>query len=153
RAAQGQEPGAVELPVLARERPGPGRGARPIVGRHRKPEHVPPQRRRDRQDLGRRHPARRQAIPFPGPRHRRGHSSKGAVIMRRLPLLPVLTPSAPKPAPAPIPLLPGDGDTHVVKPPPPKPPAEPDPWTARSDLIPAPVPKAPAALELPKIEE
>jgi len=55
--------------------------------------------------------------------------------------------------PPPIPMLPGDGDAHVAKPPPVKPPAPADPWTGRGDLIVAPAPPPPAAIELPKIEE
>ena len=73
--------------------------------------------------------------------------------MRKLLLMVAVAACGPKPAPAPIPMLPGDGDAHVVKPPPVKPPAVTDPWTGRSDLIPAPAPQPPAAVELSKIEE
>jgi len=75
------------------------------------------------------------------------------MIMRKLLLMVAVAACGPKPAPAPIPMLPGDGDAHVVKPPPVKPPAVTDPWTGRSDLIPAPAPQPPAAVELSKIEE
>ena len=73
--------------------------------------------------------------------------------MRTLLLMLAVAACGPKPAPAPIPMLPGDGDTHVVKPPPAKPPAATDAWTGRNDLIPAPVPQPPTAVELAKIEE
>src|SRR5881394_533740 len=73
--------------------------------------------------------------------------------MRKLVLLSLIAACGSKPPAPAIPMLPGDGDTHVVKPPPVKAPAQADPWTGRSDLIIAPAPKAPAALEVPKIEE
>jgi len=78
------------------------------------------------------------------------------MIMKRLLVMFAIAACGPKAAPPPpIPVLPGDGDTHVVKPPPPpvKPPAPTDPWTGRGDLIAAPAPAAPAAIELPKIAE
>lgn len=50
-----------------------------------------------------------------------------------------------------VPLLPGDGDQNVAKPTTPNRPAN-DPWAGRSDLIAAPAPLAPAAVELPPIE-
>lgn len=58
----------------------------------------------------------------------------------------------PKPTPIPIPLLPGDGDSHVAKPPAPAKPTANDPWAGRTDLIVAPAPPPPAAVELPPIE-
>jgi predicted Zn-dependent peptidase len=77
------------------------------------------------------------------------------MIMRKRSLVVMFMVAAcgPKPGPAPIPMLPGDGDTHVAKPAPVKPPPPVDPWGAGKDLIAAPVPKPPAAIELPKIEE
>jgi zinc protease len=60
----------------------------------------------------------------------------------------------PKPTPAPVPLLPGDGDAHVAKPPPaPVTTATNDPWSGKTDLISAPSAKAPAIVDLPKIED
>jgi zinc protease len=59
----------------------------------------------------------------------------------------------PKPTPTAVPLLPGDGDANVAKPPPSKPTTAPDLWSGKADLIKAPPAKAPAAVELPKIEE
>ena len=59
----------------------------------------------------------------------------------------------PKPTPTAVPLLPGDGDTNVAKPPPSKPTTAPDAWSGKPDLIKAPPAKAPAAVELPKIDE
>jgi zinc protease len=59
----------------------------------------------------------------------------------------------PRPSTAPIPMLPGDGDAHVVKPPPAPKPTTTDPWTGRTDLIVAPSPHPPVAIELPKINE
>jgi zinc protease len=75
------------------------------------------------------------------------------MTMRKLLVMMAVAACGPKPAPAPIPMLPGDGDAHVAKPPPVKPPAKSDAWTGRNDLIAAPAPQPPAALELPKIEE
>ena len=73
--------------------------------------------------------------------------------MRKLLLLSLIAACGSKPPAPAIPMLPGDGDTHVVKPPPVKAPAQADPWTGRTDLIVAPAPKPPVALEIPKIEE
>jgi zinc protease len=51
-----------------------------------------------------------------------------------------------------MPHLPGDGDTNTAKPKnPDKAPAD-DPWAGRKDLIEAPATKAPAKIDLPKIE-
>jgi predicted Zn-dependent peptidase len=76
------------------------------------------------------------------------------MMTHRLLVLVVLAACGAKAAPPPpIPMLPGDGDAHVAKPPPVKPPAPADPWTGRGDLIVAPAPPPPAAIELPKIEE
>ncbi len=58
----------------------------------------------------------------------------------------------PKPTPTAVPMLPGDGDTNVAKPPPP-PKVVADAWSGKTDLIKPPAAKAPAAVELPKIEE
>ena len=74
-------------------------------------------------------------------------------------LLPILSFVAlgaacgPKPTPIAVPLLPGDGDANVAKPPPPPLPSTPDAWSGKSDLIKAPPAKAPAPVDLPKIEE
>lgn len=75
--------------------------------------------------------------------------------MRTLYLAVVFAAAAcgPKPGPPAIPMLPGDGDTHVAKPVPVKPPAVADPWATGKELIAAPAPRPPAAIELPKIEE
>lgn len=60
----------------------------------------------------------------------------------------------PKPKPAEIAVLPGDGDANVAKPPATGgKPQGPDPWSGRTDLILPPAAKAPARLELPKIDE
>jgi len=74
--------------------------------------------------------------------------------MRKLLVLSALAACGGKPAPVSIPMLPGDGDSHVVKPPPPPPKTvSTDPWAGRTDLLPPPSVRAPAALELPKIDE
>jgi len=74
--------------------------------------------------------------------------------MRKLFVILLMAACGGKSSVATIPVLPGDGDTHVAKPPPEKPaPAAPDPWTGRNDLIAAPAVIAPAAIELPKIEQ
>ena len=73
--------------------------------------------------------------------------------MRKLLVILAVAACGPKPSVAPIPMLPGDGDSHVAKPPPVKQTAAPDPWTGRNDLIAPPTPAAPAAIELPKIDE
>ncbi len=74
--------------------------------------------------------------------------------MKRLLLVSILAAACgPKPAPAPVPTLPGDGDANVAKPQAPAKPTAPDPWSGRTDLIVAPTPKAPSAVELPAIEE
>lgn len=65
----------------------------------------------------------------------------------------VVAACGPKAGPAAIPMLPGDGDAHVAKPAPVKPPAPVDPWTTGKDLIAAPAPRPPAAIELPRIDE
>jgi zinc protease len=75
------------------------------------------------------------------------------MIMRKLFAVLLIAACGSKAPPPAIPMLPGDGDAHVVKPPPVKAPAQVDPWTGRSDLIAAPVPRPPGALELPKIDE
>jgi predicted Zn-dependent peptidase len=76
------------------------------------------------------------------------------MIMRKLLVLSVVAACGPKPTPAAIPMLPGDGDRHVVKPSPaPAKPAATDPWTGRTDLIPAPPGVPPTAIELPNIAE
>ena len=49
RAAQGEEPGAGRVRVLARARAGPRRGGRPIVDPHRRSDAVHARRRRDRE--------------------------------------------------------------------------------------------------------
>jgi len=64
----------------------------------------------------------------------------------------------PKPAPAALPMLPGEGESHVVKPAPPQQPAAKsapaaDAWAGRSDQMNVPVPRPPATVELPKLEE
>jgi zinc protease len=74
------------------------------------------------------------------------------MTMRTLLILALVAACGPKPTAATIPLLPGDGDSHVVKPPPPKPAPPPDAYAGR-DVIPLPAPKAPAAIELPKVDE
>ncbi len=65
----------------------------------------------------------------------------------------LLAACGPKPSPAPIPVLPGDGDANVAKPSAPVAPPAPDPWSGRTDLIVPPAPRAPAAVELPAIQE
>ncbi|MDB4962611.1 MAG: peptidase domain protein [Myxococcales bacterium] len=77
--------------------------------------------------------------------------------MKRL-IVTVLTASlasacGPKPTPAVVPLLPGDGDANTAKPPVPATGPVADAWTGRTDLIAAPVPKPPAGVELPPIDE
>jgi predicted Zn-dependent peptidase len=74
-------------------------------------------------------------------------------MMRKLFVVFAVAACGPKSGPAPLPVLPGDGDTHVAKPPPVKQPTATDPWAGRTDLLPPPVVNAPAALELPKIDE
>ena len=73
--------------------------------------------------------------------------------MRKLLVLLVCAACGAKSSVAPVPLLPGDGDSHVAKPPPPKPVAAADPWSGKGELIAVPPPAAPAAVELPKIDE
>ena len=72
--------------------------------------------------------------------------------MRRILPLLLIAACGPKPTASPIPTLPGDGDRNTAKPTTPKGGAN-DPWANRNDLIPAPAPKPPAAIELPNIEE
>ncbi|MBL9019024.1 MAG: insulinase family protein, partial [Myxococcales bacterium] len=74
-------------------------------------------------------------------------------MKRLIALSCVLAACGPKPAPAPVPVLPGDGDANVAKPPAGKAPVAPDAWSGRTDLIKAPAPKPPAAVELPQIDE
>src|SRR5262249_14215322 len=126
---------------------------RPVVDRQRAPRLVRSRSRRDRQSLGRRCPARRQAVPCHRPLHHGGHSSKGAMMMRKLFVMFVIAGCGPKPATAPLPVSPGDGDPDAAQPPPVKQPAVADPWTGRSDLIASPAARPPTALELPKIDE
>lgn len=66
--------------------------------------------------------------------------------------LATLIACGPKPAPAPIPALPGDGTANVAKPPTTTKPAADDPWAGRTDLVTAPAPKPPAAIELPAFD-
>jgi len=72
--------------------------------------------------------------------------------MRRILPLLLVAACGPKPTASPIPTLPGDGDRNVAKPTVPKG-ATNDPWANRTDLIAAPAPKPPSAIELPNIEE
>src|SRR5262245_27961128 len=72
--------------------------------------------------------------------------------MRRILPLLLVAACGPKPTSSPIPMLPGDGDKNTAKPTTPKGGAN-DPWANRTDLIPAPAAKPPAAIELPNIEE
>jgi predicted Zn-dependent peptidase len=69
-------------------------------------------------------------------------------------LCAVVLACGPKPKPAEISVLPGDGDANVAKPSTTggKPQGA-DPWSGRTDLILPPAAKAPARLELPKIDE
>jgi len=73
-------------------------------------------------------------------------------IIQLATLVAALAACGPKPAPAPIPVLPGDGDSNVAKPPTQTKPTVDDPWAGKTDLIPPPVAKPPAPVELPAIE-
>jgi zinc protease len=79
--------------------------------------------------------------------------------MRRLLSLAVLASTVvacgPRPAPSHVILaLPGDGDQNVAKPTQPAVPAvAADPWTGKADLIAAPAPRPPSAVELPTIDK
>lgn len=72
--------------------------------------------------------------------------------MKRLALIAAIAACHPKPAPTVNPVLPGDGDTNTAKPPPPLAPTAPDPWAGK-ELIAPPIPKPPAAVELPNIDQ
>ena len=74
-------------------------------------------------------------------------------LLLSLSLLVAVQGCGPKPTPSPIPVLPGDGDTNVAKPVEPPTTAAPDLWAGRTDLITAPAPQPPAAVELPTITE
>ncbi|MFN0247561.1 MAG: insulinase family protein [Kofleriaceae bacterium] len=66
--------------------------------------------------------------------------------------LVVVAACGPKPTPAPVPVLPGDGDSNTAKPTQSSKPVVDDAWTGK-ELIQPPAAKAPAPVELPKIDE
>src|SRR5205807_1035346 len=76
-------------------------------------------RRADREGLGRRRQARRQAVLRTGEGDDRRHPDEGRQVMKRLLPLMLVIACGPKPAPEPpAPTLPSDGTDHTAKLPP-----------------------------------